>query len=218
MAPCGDRTAFLVDALVYWWMTIQCILKLKMHGSVSSHPVLIDAKAAHPGIPWHCSQRRLKESIGCIRWCGNTLQPAAVRLRSFGICAVVLAVLQQSVRDVSHPLQRLIATLLTACRSLSPMHQDDSETWSAADLLDHLDMSQQAGCLMLPRCPSTFHRVSCSPRCNSAWMKHWLPPCRTKDTRGNQSRDKACQRDPEGIWIVGTLQKFPGKGVALKHL
>lgn len=36
--------------------------------------------------------------------------------------------------------------------------------------------------------------------------------------RGNQSRDKACQRDPEGIWIVGTLQKFPGKGVALKHL
>lgn len=74
-----------------------------------------------------------KESIGCIRrWCGNNLQPAAIRLRSFGICAVVLAVLQQSVRDVSHPLHRLIATLLAACRSLSPMHQDDSETWSAA--------------------------------------------------------------------------------------
>jgi hypothetical protein len=42
-------------------MTIQCILKLKMHGIVSSHPVLIDAKAAHPGIPWHCSQRRKRK-------------------------------------------------------------------------------------------------------------------------------------------------------------
>lgn len=83
----------------------------------------------------------------------------------------------------------LLAGVCPRCTKMIPKHD------LLQYLLDHLDMSQQPGCLMLPRCPSTFHRVSCSPRCNSAWMKHWLPPCRTKDTKGKPEQGQSL---PEG--------------------
>ena len=159
-------------------------LKLKMRGIVSSHPVLIDAKAAHPGIPWHCNQRTERRHQAnqkvILQYLATSCNQAAfvwdLRCSPCSIAAECPWCLPSSARVDCYSVGCL-HEFVPRCTKMIAKHD------LLQYLLDHLDMSQQLGCFMLLRCPSTFHRVSCSPRCNSAWMKHWLPPRRTKDTK-----------------------------------